>query len=105
MSFALGEMGMRDDDLWDLTPYELHRRMTGWKRRQEASRMLAIYEAWHAAALSRAKRMPSLEHLLKPGKSRRLKAKEAKAKHRELEEAAERAGVRIYTGARLAHVV
>lgn len=96
MSFALGEMGLRDRDFWDLTPYELHRRIIGWNRLQEANRVRIIYGSWHTAAFQRAKRMPSLMRLLKPPKSRKLKGDELEQRRRRFQERARRAGVPIF---------
>jgi hypothetical protein len=96
MAFALGEMGLRDDDFWELTPYELHRRIVGWNKRQEANRVRILYGAWHSAAFARAKRFPSLLRILKPPKSRKLKGAELERRKRQFEERARRSGVPIY---------
>ena len=96
MSFALGEMGLRDRDFWDLTPYELHRRIIGWNKVQEANRVRTMYGAWHTAAFQRTKRMPPLMRLLKPPKSRQLKGEELEQRERQFQERARRSGVPIY---------
>jgi hypothetical protein len=98
MAFALGEMGLRDQDFWDLTPYELHRRIVGWNRLQEANRKRTMYGSWHTAAFQRAKRMPSLMRLLRPMKTKVLKAEEAERHEKKFQEMAQRAGVPIYDG-------
>ena len=98
MSFALGEMGLRDRDFWELTPYELHRRIIGWNRVQEANRQRTLYGAWHSAAFQRTKRMPSLMRLLRPRKTRKLKGEELESRKRGFEALAARAGVQVYDG-------
>jgi hypothetical protein len=105
MSFALGEMGLRDDDFWELTPYELHQRLKGWKRRQEADRLRSLYLAWYTAMFTRAKKLPSLERVLKPPVTRRIKGRELEERRREFEEQARRAGVKVYTGNGVMNVV
>jgi hypothetical protein len=98
MAFALGEMGLRDADFWELTPYELHRRIVGWNRRQEAERVKVLYGSWHTAAMQRTKRMPALARLLKPLKTRRLNEEERAQKQREFEDRLARSGVKAYEG-------
>lgn len=51
---------------WNLTPAETVQTIeaAAWRERQERKARLSL--AWHTAALSRAKRMPSHERLLKP---------------------------------------
>jgi hypothetical protein len=93
MAFAMGEMGMRDLDFWELTPYELHRRLIGWRRKQDGRRLNSLYQAWHSAAFARAKRLPTLTRILKPLKTRKLEGNELEVRKREFEERTKRAGV------------
>lgn len=55
-----------------------------WRMEQEAKRNIAL--AWHIAALTRARRMPSLHQLLARDKAKRLRGKEAERRRREYEE-------------------
>jgi hypothetical protein len=96
MSFALGEMGMRDADFWELTPYELHRRVVGWNKKERAKRLSSLHTAWHTAAFIRARRMPSLMRILKPPKSRKLRGEELERRRASFEDRCRRAGVAIY---------
>ena len=48
----------------------------GATTRQRRERSLAIWTAWHAAALVRVKRMPKLERLLRGGGGRRRQTPE-----------------------------
>jgi hypothetical protein len=47
-----------------LTPREIAACMEGARRRFEREQQLAAWTAWHAAALSRVKKMPKLETLI-----------------------------------------
>ena len=105
MAFAMGEMGMRDLDFWELTPYELHRRLIGWRRKQDGRRLNSLYQAWHSAAFARAKRLPTLTRILKPLKTRKLEGNELEVRKREFEQGTKRAGVKIFDGSNLENVL
>lgn len=57
---------MTTAEFWDLTPRETAAVLDAavWRWKQEEQRMLSL--AWHVAALTRARRMPSLDRLLRP---------------------------------------
>lgn len=50
---------------WDLTPRELVAYSRGVAERDAARQRLAVAGAWHAAVLSRMKRIPKLKALLR----------------------------------------
>lgn len=62
--------------------------------RQEQDRERDLWLAWHTAALSRAKKLPPLERLLRPRKSKALTAEEKAARKAEFEALKERMGKR-----------
>jgi hypothetical protein len=58
-----------------------------WTWRQEREQERAAWLAWHVAALSRTKRLPSLRQMVRPGRTKVLSADEAarrRAEHEEL---------------------
>ena len=69
-------------EFWALTPRELAATFEAALWRQEQERRRDTVLAWQMAALSRAKRLPSLKSLLAPAKSKALTDAE-QAKHRE----------------------
>lgn len=67
-------------DFWDMTPRETILAMEAGAWRMQQERELAMSAAWHAAALSRAKRMPSLSSVLnrlKPRKHEPIEQRQA----------------------------
>ena len=81
--------GLMVDEFWSLTPREVEMVMRArwWRQEQvqemESKRMLAT--AWHTARLMRARRMPSLNRLLNPPRTRPLSAREAAERQREFD--------------------
>lgn len=74
-------------EFWDLTPREtwITIEAAGWRAEQAARRDVAL--AWHVAALSRTKTLPSLRQLLHPPKARKLEGEELerrRAEHRRM---------------------
>ena len=76
-------MGLSVEVFWGLTPreYALHVRAEN-RRRREAQRRSA-WLAWHIAALTRAKRMPSLTRMLGTDKARVLRGAELERRRQE----------------------
>jgi hypothetical protein len=56
---------MQPEDFWNLTPYELSLRLTGYSEEKAEHRQELIYLAWHIEAFARQKRLPGLAKLLK----------------------------------------
>lgn len=70
-----------------MTPAETNATIEAANWRMERKRKLYLSTAWHAAALSRAKRMPRLRRLLEgEGETRILKGEELERRRREKEE-------------------
>lgn len=81
-------------EFWSLTPRETAMVFDAalWRQEQEARRDLTV--AWYAAALSRAKRMPTLKDLLNPGKTRQLTPEEREKRASEHAELIARMGAK-----------
>jgi hypothetical protein len=75
--------GIAIPEFWDLTPRETFLAIdaAGWRTEQAARRDVAL--AWHVAALSRTKTLPSLARLLKPPKARVLEGEELEKRRTE----------------------
>lgn len=73
---AFGPLNLRPWEFGWLTPGEFHQLADGyqWRQKEEARGRIAL--AWHIAALSRQKRLPPLERLLKPDGGTNLKTVE-----------------------------
>lgn len=74
-------------EFWDLTPRETYMAIEAalWRDRRRQKQDLSL--AWHTAALTRVKRMPSLKSLLtSQTKARRLKGEELRKRRREFRE-------------------
>lgn len=57
-------------DFWDLTPRETYATIEAWLWRSEQHQRQQIALAWRTAALTRAKKLPTLAELLnKPAKA------------------------------------
>lgn len=82
--------GIGVQEFWELTPKELLAAVeaANWRHAQDQRRDVRM--AWHVAALSRAKRLPSLQKLLKPGKARALHGEELERRRAERDELLER---------------
>jgi hypothetical protein len=61
---AVGEMGMRPEEFWKLTPYEFQTMIEGHTNKQKNKYNDLKGLAWYIAVLSRAKEIPELEKLL-----------------------------------------
>lgn len=55
---------------WELTPYELSLMFEGYALKKEDILREHIYLAWHIEALSRQKRLPKLNKLLRETKKK-----------------------------------
>ena len=73
-------------EFWTLTPKELASVFAAhaWRQEEEQKRDLAL--AWYTAALSRTKKLPNLDRLLNPPKTRKLSAKEQRERAAEFAE-------------------
>ena len=74
-------------EFWSLTPRETYAVIKAANWRLEREHRRDAWLAWHIAALSRAKRLPTLQRLIAPGKSRALEGEELerrRAEHREI---------------------
>jgi len=82
--------GVRVAEFWDLTPRELFAVVEAatWQREQAQRRDMWL--AWHIAALSRTKRLPALQKLIRPGKAKALHGEALEARRRERDEMLER---------------
>jgi hypothetical protein len=78
--------GITVADFWAMTPRETYAaiRAAGWRIELEQRR--GVIQAWHTAALARAKRLPSLRRLLSPGKSQPLQGDELERHRQERDE-------------------
>ena len=80
-------------EFWDMTPRETAAAIdaAGW--RMDRERRLQMSLAWHTAALSRAKKLPSLAQLIKPPPAKKLEGAELEKRKQEFEEM--RAGFKV----------
>ena len=78
------------DGFWDLTPKELWLvfKVTAWRWLQEQKR--DAWLAWHIAALTRAKRLPSLASVMPKPPARKLSGAELRTRQQEFAELTER---------------
>lgn len=79
--------GISVAEFWALTPRETYATIeaTSWRLEREHRR--DAWLAWHIAALSRAKRLPTLQRMIGAGKARALEGEELerrRAEHREI---------------------
>jgi len=56
--------GVSTLEFWEMTPRELNLAMEAASWRMQNEQMIAMSLAWHTAALTRAKRMPTLREML-----------------------------------------
>jgi len=68
-----------------MTPRETFAAIDAASWRMERQQKLMLSTAWHAAAFSRTKRMPSLKKVLGEHKSKRLRGKELERKREDHE--------------------
>jgi len=75
--------GLSVVEFWALTPAETIATIeaANWRRDQDQRRDLAL--AWHIAALTRAKRLPTLKQLLGGGETRKLEGEELEMRRNE----------------------
>lgn len=88
-------------DFWEMTPRETKMAIEAAIWRDERQQRQALSLAWHTAALSRAKRLPSLKRLLSTSsgsKARPLRGPELRKRRREYEEMAEGVDVEKLAG-------
>jgi hypothetical protein len=85
--------GVTVAEFWAMTPRETYAaiRAAGWRIELEQRR--DVVQAWHTAALARAKRLPSLRRLLVPRQARALRGEELERRRRERDEMLERIDV------------
>jgi len=74
-------------EFWELTPRETFAVIDAalWREERQQRRDVAL--AWHVAALSRTKRLPSLKQLLNTKPAKPLKGKELERRRKEFREA------------------
>jgi hypothetical protein len=80
-------IGLSVDAFWSLTPREMRLHFEAAAIRAEREYQRDAWLAWHIAALSRAKRMPTLKKLLQTDKAKPLRGEELdrrQAEHAEL---------------------
>lgn len=53
------------EEFWRLTPYETRLFIESFVRRQKGKYQYGVWIAWHAAAMGRMRRMPSLGKVLR----------------------------------------
>lgn len=70
-------------EFWDLTPRETVQAIEAAAWRLEEEQRGRLWLAWHVAALSRARRLPSLAQILAPREGKRLAGDELEARRRE----------------------
>lgn len=73
-------------EFWDLTPRETYRAIEASIWRDEQTQRQQIAQAWRTAALTRAKKMPTLKQLLTTGPAKPLVGKELQRRRKEFEE-------------------
>jgi hypothetical protein len=73
-------------EFWALTPRETYAAIDAWKWGQDLAHRRDAWLAWHTAALSRAKRMPTLSRLIEPAEAKPLRGEELEERRRERDE-------------------
>ena len=87
-------------EFWDMTPRETYSYLTAFQWRQEREQKQALWQAWHVAYLTRAKRMPSLSKLLHPPQARALHGEELARRRQERDEMLQRIDLEKLNGRR-----
>jgi len=85
-------IGLSVSEFWSLTPRETALVFEAATWRYEREHHQRAWLAWHMAALSRAKRLPSLKRFMGIPASKRLSKDEAKRRAQEHAEMVERMG-------------
>jgi hypothetical protein len=80
-------------EFWDLTPRETYAVIRAAEWRMEQAQRGRAWLAWHTAALSRARRLPSLRRLLGGGEAKELQGDELERRRQEHEELKRRMNV------------
>lgn len=84
------DVGMSVDYFWSLTPKETRMEFKARKKKIKREQDQAAWLAWHIAALSRAKRVPSFSKMVPPPKAKRLTPEEQAARQAEHDDMARR---------------
>lgn len=75
------EIGLSRRDFWQMTPREYYRELEAAQRRSENDHRHLLTQAWMTASLTRRKKMPDLDEVLKLVKGkRRITKKQTAAK-------------------------
>lgn len=80
-------MGLSVEAFWEITPREYAMHVRAENRRRREAQQRSAWLAWHMAALSRMKRLPTLKRFLGTDQARVLKGVELerrRAEHAEL---------------------
>lgn len=64
------EIGIRGDEFWGMSSYELELQFKGALQRMDGLYDLGMFVAWHMAAFSRADRLPSLKSVMEKMRGR-----------------------------------
>lgn len=73
-------------EFWEMTPPETYMAIEAATWRMEHEQRLMAWTAWHVAALSRAKKLPSLTKILTPPEAKKLTPDEAATRRKEFED-------------------
>lgn len=78
--------GIGVEEFWRLTPRETYAAIRAENWRQDLHHRRQAWLAWHIAALSRSKRLPSFKKLIGADKARALEGEELERRRRERDE-------------------
>lgn len=79
-------MGVGVLEFWDLTPDELHTVLHARLEHERYRQRREAWQAWHTAAVMRAKRLPPLARLFPAAPAKRLTPEEKAEKAREFKD-------------------
>lgn len=69
---AVGELGLKPHEFWNLTYAEFAGMVSGYQRRQKKHVNELIYLAWHTEMFARQKKLPALRSCLRDTEERHM---------------------------------